>query len=205
MIKWIFFDVGSTLIDETKAYEHRTRDMIVNTNITLAEFDAARIFLARQGFDGNSAAIKYFGLRKMPWHSEDEFPYPDSYNTLQMLLNYGYKLGIIANQNPGLINRLNEWELLNFFDVIVSSSEIGYAKPEKEIFEKALELAKCNAAESVMVGDRLDNDIIPAKEIGMKTVWIKNGLAQYQNIELGHGVADYQIQSLSELLIHFAK
>ena len=56
-----------------------------------------------------------------------------------------------------------------------------------------------------MVGDRLDNDIIPAKEIGMKTIWIKNGLAQYQNIELGHGVADYQIQSLSELLIHFAK
>ena len=74
------------------------------------------------------------------------------------------------------------------------------AKPDKEIFEKALELAKCTAAESVMVGDRLDNDIIPAKAIGMKTVWVKNGLAQYQGAELGEGVADYQIDSLSELL-----
>ena len=51
-----------------------------------------------------------------------------------------------------------------------------------------------------MVGDRLDNDIIPAKAIGMKTVWVKNGLAQNQGAELGEGVADYQIGSLSELL-----
>ena len=51
-----------------------------------------------------------------------------------------------------------------------------------------------------MVGDRLDNDIIPAKSLDMKTAWIKNGLAQYQNIELGEGVADYQIHSLSEIL-----
>ena len=32
--KWIFFDVGSTLVDESKAYDHRVRDMIANTNIT---------------------------------------------------------------------------------------------------------------------------------------------------------------------------
>ena len=84
--------------------------------------------------------------------------------------------------------------------MIVASAEIGYAKPDKEIFEKAFELAGCTAEESVMVGDRLDNDIIPAKALGMKTVWIKNGLAQFQNIELGNGIADYQIHSLSEIL-----
>ena len=87
-----------------------------------------------------------------------------------------------------------------YFDVIVASAEIGYAKPDKEIFEKTFELAKCTAAESVMIGDRLDNDLIPAKTIGMKTVWVKNRLAQYQGAELGEGVADYQIGSLSELL-----
>ena len=92
------------------------------------------------------------------------------------------------------------WDLRQFFDVIVASAEIGYTKPDKEIFEKAFELAECTATESVMVGDRLDNDIIPAKAIGMKKVWVKNGLAQYQNSELGEGVADYQISSLSELL-----
>jgi putative hydrolase of the HAD superfamily len=58
MIKWIFFDVGSTLVDETDAYGHRVRDMIAGTGITFEEFDNMRIVLAQQGLDGNSAAIK---------------------------------------------------------------------------------------------------------------------------------------------------
>ena len=200
MIKWIFFDVGSTLVDETKAYDHRVREMIAGTNITFKEFDDVRIALARQGLDGNSAAIKHFGLTKTPWHSEDEVTYSDAQSTLAALVDKGYKLGIIANQKLGTEERLESWGLRQYFEVIAASAEIGYAKPDKEIFEKALELAKCTAVESVMVSDRLDNDIIPAKAIGMKTVWVKNGLAQYQSAELGEGVADYQIGSLSELL-----
>ena len=200
MTKWIFFDVGSTLVDETEAYDHRVREMISGTSITFKEFDDVRIALAQQGHDGNSAAIKHFGLTKTPWHSEDEVPYSDARSTLATLIDKGYKIGIIANQKLGTAERLESWGLRQYFDVIAASAEIGYAKPDKEIFEKALELAKCTAAESVMVGDRLDNDIIPAKAIGMKTVWVKNGLAQYQGAELGEGVADYQIGSLSELL-----
>lgn len=199
-IKWIFFDVGSTLVDETKAYDHRAREMISGTGITFKEFDDVRIALARQGLDGNSAAIKHFGLTKTPWHSEDEVPYSDAHSTLASLIVKGYKLGIIANQKLGTAERLESWGLRQYFEVIAASAEIGYAKPDKEIFEKAFELAGCTAEESVMVGDRLDNDIIPAKALGMKTVWIKNGLAQFQNIELGNGIADYQIHSLSEIL-----
>ena len=58
--KWVFFDVGSTLVDETEAYDHRVREMIAGTNISFEEFDDTRIALARQGLDGNSAAIKHF-------------------------------------------------------------------------------------------------------------------------------------------------
>ncbi len=200
VIKWIFFDVGSTLVDETEAYDHRVRDIIAGTDITFQEFDDMRIDLARQGLDGNSAAIKHFGLTKTPWHSEDEVPYPDAKSTLAALIQMGYKLGIIANQKLGTAERLENWGLRQYFDVIVSSAEIGYAKPDKRIFEKALEMAGCTACESVMVGDRLDNDMIPAKALGMRTVWIKNGLAQYQSEELGKDIADVQIASLSELL-----
>ena len=200
MIKWIFFDIGSTLIDETEAYNHRVRDIIVGTNISFEEFDDVRIALAKQGLDGNSAAIKRLGLSKTPWHSEDEVPYPDAHNTLAALRDKGYRLGIIANQKLGTAERLASWGLRQYFDVIAASAELGYAKPDKKIFEKAFELAGCIAEESVMVGDRLDNDIIPAKAIGMKTVWVKNGLAQYQGAVLGKGVADYQIGSLAELL-----
>ena len=200
MIKWIFFDIGSTLVDETEAYDHRVRDMIVGTRVTFKDFDETRIALAKRGLDGNSAAIKYFDLTKTPWHSEDEVPYADARSTLATLCKKGYKLGIIANQNIGAAERLEQWGLRQHFDVIVASAEIGYAKPDKQIFIKAFELAKCTAEESVMIGDRLDNDIIPAKALGMKTVWLKNGLAKHQSEALGRGVADYQIHSLSELL-----
>ena len=200
VIKWIFFDVGSTLVDETEAYDHRVRDIIAGTDITFQEFDDMRIALAHRGLDGNSAAINHFGLTKTPWHSEDEVPYPDAKSTLAALIQLGYKLGIIANQKLGTAERLENWGLRQYFDVIVSSAEIGYAKPDKRIFEKALEMAGCTTRESVMVGDRLDNDMIPAKALGMRTVWIKNGLAQYQSEELGKDIADVQIASLSELL-----
>ncbi len=140
-------------------------------------------------------------MTKTPWHSEDEVPYSDAQSTLVALRDKGYKLGIIANQKLGTAERLEYWGLRQYLNVIATSAEIGYAKPDKEIFEKAFELAECTAEESVMAGDRLDNDIIPAKAIGMKTVWVKNGLAKYQSAELGEGVADYQIGSLSELLL----
>ena len=200
-VRWVFFDIGSTLVDETAAYDHRIREMIVGTDVTFETFDSTRITFARQGLDGNAAAIRYFGLRKTPWHSEDEEPFNDAEETLARLRRKGYRLGIIANQPPGAAGRLATWGLLSFFDVIVSSAEAGIAKPDSAIFEKALELAACAAEESVMVGDRLDNDMAPAKAIGMKTIWLKQGLAAYQHAELGRGIADYQIGTLSELLM----
>lgn len=198
-IEWIFFDVGSTLIDETRAYDHRAMDMIENTEISFSEFDRKRIELASQGFDGNSEAIRYFGLYKTPWHTEDEEPFSDALETLDCLRTRGYRLGIIANQVSGTAQRLEKWGLLKHFEIIVTSAEFGVAKPDRLIFEKALELAECQPQDAVMIGDRLDNDIIPTKAIGMKTVWIRHGLAIHQPIDLGKNVADWIVESLSDL------
>lgn len=198
-IKWIFFDVGSTLVDETKAYNHRAEEMIKDTDITFAAFDSKRIELAKQGFDGNEAAIRYFGLTKTPWHSEDEEPFTDAWETLQTLKLRGYRLGIIANQTIGTAQRLDAWGMGKYFDVVAASAELGVAKPERLIFEKAFEMAGCQPQDAVMVGDRLDNDIRPAKALGMKTVWIRKGLSAYQKPELGKDVADWAIDTLSDL------
>ena len=82
---------------------------------------------------------------------------------------------------------------------MAASAELGVAKPNKLIFERAFELAGCQPQNSVMVGDRLDNDIAPAKSLGMRTVWIRKGLSIYQNIELGKNIADWVIDNLSDL------
>ena len=197
--RWIFFDVGSTLVDETEAYDHRAREMIEKTDITFSAFDSKRIELAKQGFDGNSEAIKYFGLKKTPWHSEDEKPFGDVFETLEALKERGYSLGIIANQAAGTAQRLDAWGLLKYFDVVAASAELGAAKPDKLIFEKAFEMAGCQPHNSVMVGDRLDNDILPAKALGMTTVWIRKGLSIYQHLDFGKNNADWVIDNLSDL------
>lgn len=198
-VKWIFFDVGSTLVDETEAYDHRVREIIKGTDISFFDFDNKRIELAKQGFDGNSEAIKYFGLNKTPWHSEDEILFADALETVELLNKRGYKLGVIANQVVGTTQRLEAWGLLKFFAVVATSAELGVAKPDELIFKKAFEMAKCHPENAVMIGDRLDNDIIPAKSLGMKTVWIRKGLSRYQNVELGKYSADWIIDNLSDL------
>ncbi len=198
-VKWLFFDVGTTLVDEEKAYDHRALDMIKDTNISFEEFDNKRIELAKLGLDGNSAAIKFFDLNKTPWHSEDEVLYEDTIDVLEYLINKGYKLGIIANQKKGLENRLEEFGILKYFDLVIASEEVGVSKPDKEIFNMVLSKVKSKPQYCIMIGDRLDNDIIPANQIGMKTIWIRQGLAKYQAIKLGMDYSNFVVSQLSEI------
>lgn len=198
-VKWIFFDVGTTLVDETEAYNHRIRDAIDGTDISFEQFNEKRIFFAKQNLKGDLEAIKYFGLLQTPWHKEDEVPYPNAEEILKYLYSQGYKIGIIANQSLGTATRLEKWGLLKYIDVVAASAELGVAKPDRAIFDKALEMAECAAQEAVMIGDRLDNDISPAKKLGMKTIWVKQGFAVYQNLQLAECQPDYIVDNLSEL------
>lgn len=197
--KWLFFDVGTTLIDETKAYNHRISDAIEGTDITFEQFQEKRIFYAKQNLKGDLEAIKYFGLKRTPWHKEDEVPYPDAEDVLKYLCGHGYKIGVIANQSLGTAERLEKWGLLKYIDVVAASAELGVSKPDRAIFDKALEMAGCVACETVMIGDRLDNDIVPAKKLGMKTIWIRQGFAIYQNPQNLEEQPDYIVDSLAEL------
>lgn len=198
-VEWIFFDVGSTLVDETAAYDRRAREMLWGTGISFEEFDHKRTEFSALGLDGNSEAIRHFGLTKTPWHPEDEAPFDDAHPTLEHLKRAGYRLGVIANQSIGAAQRLDSWGLLKFFDVVAVSAELGVSKPDRRIFEQALAWAGCLPRNSVMVGDRLDNDIIPAKSLGMGTVWIRKRLPKFQKIELGGQAADWVVSSLTEL------
>lgn len=105
-IKWIFFDVGSTLIDETECYNHRIKDAIAGTDITFEQFNEKRIFFAKQNLKGDIEALKFFGLKKTPWHFEDERPYEKAEAILNALCERGYSIGIIANQALGTEQRL---------------------------------------------------------------------------------------------------
>ena len=198
--KWAFFDLGSTLIDETAADTRRIKEMISGTNITEEEYREKRLEMIRKGRNGDLSAIEYFALTKTPWHSEDEVPYPDAVPTLRELKRRGYKLGVIANQNYGTEMRLKNWNLLRFFEVIAASAELGMAKPDPAIFEWALKQADCSPQNAVMVGDRMDNDMAPANRLGMHSVRLKRGLGAYHEPQSDDEVPEYTISMLAELL-----
>ena len=199
-VKWVFFDLGSTLIDETAADTRRIKEMISGTNITEEEYREKRLEMIRKGRNGDLSAIEYFALTKTPWHSEDEVPYPDAVPTLTELKRRGYKLGVIANQNYGTEMRLKNWNLLRFFEVIAASAELGMAKPDPAIFEWALKQADCSPQNAVMVGDRMDNDMEPANRLGMHSVRLKRGLGAYHEPQSDDEVPEYTISMLAELL-----
>ena len=199
-ITWIFFDLGSTLIDETAADIRRIKEMISGTDVTEEAYREKRLEMIRKGLNGDLSTIDYFGLKKTPWHSEDEVPYPDVILTLTELKKLGYKLGVIANQNYGTEQRLNNWDLLQFFEVIAASSELDMAKPDPAIFEWALNRADCCPQSAVMVGDRMDNDIAPANRLGMHTVRLLRGLGAYHQPQSTDEIPEYTISTLAELL-----
>lgn len=178
-VKWIFFDIGSTLVDETECYKKRYAEIVKGTEISAEEFENKAIEYARENKKGDHEAAKFYGLSLPKWHKKAERLYPDAVRVLIELKEQGYRLGIIANQSVGTRERLSVWNILRYFDVIIASAEEGVAKPDAEIFLRALQRTNCPPENAVMVGDRLDNDIVPAKRIGMKTVWVRQGFARY--------------------------
>ena len=197
-IKWVFFDIGSTLVDESVAYRNRIERTIANTDISYDEFYQRMVEISKHDQNAYSKALNFYRLTKAPWNSEDEFVYPEAKECLSELSKH-YKIGIIANQELGSEQRLEKLGLFKYIDLVIASSEEGVAKPDLRIFQIALDRANCKPEEAVMVGDRIDNDIIPANIIGMKTVWIKQGFGSYAEPKTIEEQPDYIVNSLAEI------
>ena len=89
--------------------------------------------------------------------------------------------------------------MLKYIDIVIASAEEGVAKPDLRIFKAALSRAACKPEEAVMVGDRIDNDIIPANKIGMTTVWIRQGFGGYAELKTVEEQPDYIVNTLAEI------
>lgn len=199
MIQWIFFDLGSTLIDETDCIEFRVAETLKQAGApSKEEFYRQMEYFSSVNMLPYKDTVKKFGLEKVRWLKELEKLYPESKEVLQAL-HGRYKLGIIANQSAGTEERLVQFGIRNYFDVVVASAEAGVAKPDKRIFELALSQAGCSAREACMVGDRLDNDITPAAEMGMSTVWVRQGWFGMENANLARFKPNFTVDIISDV------
>lgn len=180
--EWLFFDMGSTLIDEEEAYKLRFEEIAQAANKDYAEVVARATELYAQHKKGDTEIAKILGVKHPSWFSDKERLFPYTCECLDKLYRR-YRLGIIANQPLGSCARLEKLGILKYFDLVAASAEEGVSKPDKRIFEIALERSGCKAENAVMIGDRIDNDVIPAKTLGMKTIWVKQSFGQYWRID----------------------
>jgi putative hydrolase of the HAD superfamily len=96
--------------------------------------------------------------------------FPDTKEVLQYLTGKGYELHLITNalKKPSIVSWLHRVE--HFFKKVITSEGSNSMKPEKEIFDYALNSADAKAHESIMIGDALDIDIAGAMNAGMDQV-----------------------------------
>ncbi|HZC45640.1 MAG TPA: HAD-IA family hydrolase [Candidatus Acidoferrum sp.] len=91
---------------------------------------------------------------------------------LQRLKNDGLKLGVISNFDYRLYRILDGLDLTRYFDSLTISSEAGFAKPRREIYDAALASLDVSAHDSIHIGDSEHLDFAPAAAFGMAAVLI---------------------------------
>ena len=213
-IKWVFIDIGYTLVDEDEAVEDRIlqiQGVLEDSGIPMtceeirailqeATTEQARSPIARAIAKlTDSEELRGRLKAEVTWRKDLEKPYPEARQVLSAL-SERYRLGIIANQPLGTVARLEKWGFSRFISLCLPSAELGLSKPDLAIFELAIERSGCEPEHAVMVGDRIDNDITPAKSLGWKTIRIKQGLSQGQVPTNAVQVPDFEVRRLQDVL-----
>jgi HAD superfamily hydrolase (TIGR01662 family) len=209
VISAVAFDIGETLIDETRIWSRwadrlgvpRLTFMGVLGGVAAQGRSHREVFeFFRPGFDLQEELDRWRaddpdGLRE---NFDEEDLYPDVRSAFLRLKNMGVRIVIAGNQPRQARDSLEGMEL--GADAILISADVGIEKPSPGFFEKVSEAAGVKNHEVLYVGDRLDNDVLPAKSVGMQTALIRRGPWGYLHAEWPQASqAGSIINSLSEI------
>lgn len=124
--------------------------------------------------------------------------YPDALDCLHQVKDAGLKVGIAGNQPCGTASQVDALGITA--DFIASSADWNVSKPSAEFFDRVISAADIGPQRILYVGDRVDNDILPAQHAGLRTALIRRGPWGYLHsvlVEAKH--ADLRLNSLTEL------
>lgn len=125
----------------------------------------------------------------------------DIIDTLKSLKDKNIKLGLISNADVIDCKYWNQSQLSALFDDAIFSCNIGMLKPDRRIYELAMNRLNVLPSECMFVGDGGSNELYGAKSVGMKTVFtealeIKTGEKRISIM----GYADYHVKIFKEIL-----
>ena len=208
MIRAVVFDVGECLVNESREYGTWADWLGVPRHTFASVFGAViaqgrdyrEVFQEfRPGFDLYAEREARAAAGKPEWFGEEDL-YPDVRPALAKLRADGLWVGIAGNQTVragGLLRDLFTGDV----DLIGTSDDWGASKPDVAFFERVAEVTPAAVDEILYVGDRLDNDILPAVAAGMHTALIRRGpWAHIQwNTPEAVGVPTLRVSDLAEL------
>ncbi|MEJ7837537.1 MAG: HAD family hydrolase [Thermomicrobiales bacterium] len=197
-IKAVVFDLGETLVDETRMWS------------SVAQYAGIPEFTVYATLGGmierRESHRSIFGLMQIEsvdpnvlgYQIELRDLYPDVEPTLRQLKAGGFRLGVTGNQPEGAAEQTASLGLP--FDFVGSSSRWGVSKPSAAFFERIVTELELEPEEIVYVGDRLDNDVFPARDAGLHSIFIRRGPWGYlQSLWPEADDAPYTIRSLNEV------
>jgi putative hydrolase of the HAD superfamily len=154
-------------------------------------------FLRRQGLVDEMLIAQSHDIFRRDWFKQMTL-YDDAIHTLEALRKR-FRLGLITN-GPSAIQRpkIDHFELVNYFDVLLVSGEVGIDKPDPAIFALALSQIGVDAREALFVGDSPEHDMRGAKAAGMDFVWMN---AHSDTLPEGFAQPHAIIRRISELLV----
>lgn len=127
--------------------------------------------------DFGETLVERISDRAAPLSQLDLKPFADADQALRDLKNAGLLLAIVSNTEQSgdqeMELALEKIALRAYFDVVVTSTTVGYRKPDRRIFYAALDRLRCAASQAVMVGDDPETDIKGAAALGMPTILLR--------------------------------
>lgn len=115
-----------------------------------------------------TARLFYHFLRPSAWRI-----FPGAKQCLRACRQAGLSLCLVSNWDRRAPLLLRNLQLANFFDFRFISSEVGLHKPDPRIFEQALAQTGLSAGEVLVLGNEVEVDLKPAKNLGMQTLWFR--------------------------------
>ncbi|MGH3630037.1 MAG: HAD family hydrolase [Sciscionella sp.] len=207
MVNAVVFDVGETLVDDSREWgawadwvgvSRHTFSTVLGA-VTAAGRDNVETFeYFRPGFD----LARERRLREEAGCGEqidDSDLYADVRPSLAALRAGGVWVGVAGNQTPRAAQLLRALTLP--VDYIGTSGEWGVAKPQPGFFERVIDIAPGQADQIVYVGDHRDHDVLPAKVAGLRVALVRRGPWGYlwADDPVVRENADWVIDSLDEL------
>ena len=180
-VRAVVFDVGETLVDETRAWSEWA-DWLGVPRLTFLAVCGAVIErggdhrepfeIFRPGLDLGEEVAKREAAGFPDRITADDL-YPDAADCLRALRVAGYRIGVVGNQPARAAAALADLGLP--IDLLATSSTWGVHKPDPRFFTRIAAELDLPPTEIAYVGDRVDNDVQPAAAAGMQAVFLRRG------------------------------